>query len=89
MAPQRPYKCGVHCVRKCLRVSDADFKEHGMSVSRATYNNCTRSCIDTCLKATGDEHTLRAQNELDHPQAVDIPAEWLPPLPSDDHKRRR
>merc|ERR1711918_53956 len=26
MPQGRAHKCGVHCVRKCLRVSDSDFK---------------------------------------------------------------
>jgi len=81
LAPQRPYKCGVHCVRKCLRVSEDDFKAHGMAASRATYNNCTKDCISTCLRATSDEHASNVANEVNHPNAIDIPEDYLPSPP--------
>lgn len=81
MAPQRPHKCGVHCVRKCLRTSEDLFKTQGMAASRSAYNNCTKTCIALCLRATPEEHESAATREINHPEAVDIPDAWMPSPP--------
>lgn len=84
----RPYNCGVHCVRKCLRVSEDDTRAYGVATGRESYNNCTKTCVDTCLKATPEEHAYKMKMEVEHPKALDIPAEWLPPTPISLSERR-
>lgn len=81
LAPQRPYQCSVHCVRKCLRVSQDAFTTKGLAASREIYNNCTKDCAATCLRASSDEHQRAVKLEENHPNAVEIPESFLPTPP--------
>ena len=81
LAPQRPFQCGVHCVRKCLRISEDSYKSKGMEASRSIYNNCTKDCSAACLRASPDEHASAQQHEKNHPNAVEIPDNFMPAPP--------
>ena len=68
-------------MRKCLRTSEDEFKTQGMAASRAAYNNCTKTCISSCLRASADEHESAVAKEVNHPDAVEIPDSYMPSPP--------